>query len=120
MRSSVVVCASPPNARSRCFSLSSTRTSQAVARNPAAEMSISVLVPTRLTSSAARAGPPIVPTVPPAARNPNSRLAWLREKVSAIRLQNTEMMSTLKVLTHTKKSAATQRSCCCSTVSNSP
>ena len=59
-------------------------------------------------------------TVPPAATNPNRRLACVRENVSAIRLQKTEMMSTLKVLTHTKKSAATQRSCCCSTVSNSP
>ena len=79
-----------------------------------------MFVPTVFTSSAAKAGPPMVPTVPPAARNPNSRLAWLRENVSAIRLQKTEMISTLKVLTHTKKSAATQRSCCCSTVSNSP
>ena len=60
------------------------------------------------------------PTVPPAAMNPNSRLACVRENVSAIRLQNTEMISTLNVLTQMKNSAATQRSCCCSTVSNSP
>ena len=79
---------------------------------PPAEISISVLVPTALTSSAAIAGPPIVPTVPPAAMKPNSRLACVRENVSAIRLQNTEMMSTLKVLTQTKNAAATHRSCC--------
>ncbi len=89
-------------------------------KNPPAEITISMFVPTALTSSAASAGPAIVPTVPPAAMNPNNRLACRRENVSAMRLQNTEMMSTLKVLTHTKNSAATQRSCCCSTVSNSP
>ena len=86
---------------------------------PPAEISISVFVPTAPTSSAASAGPPIVPTVPPAAMNPNSRLAWVRENVSAIRLQNTEMMSTLKVLTQTKNAAATQRSCCPPNASNS-
>ncbi len=41
------------------------------------------------------------PTVPPAATKPNSRLAWGRENRSAMKLQNTEMMSMLKVLTQT-------------------
>ena len=47
------------------------------------------------------AGPTMPPMVPPAAMKPNSRFAWAREKMSAMKVQNTEMISRLKVLTQT-------------------
>ena len=83
------------------FSASSMRTIRAVIANPAAEISSSVLAPTDFTKNALKAGATIVPTVPPAAMKPNSRFACELEKMSAIMLQNTEMMSRLSVLSQT-------------------
>ncbi len=77
------------------------RTSAAVAVKPAAQISIRLLLPMRVASSVAAAGPAMPPSVPPAAMKPNRRLAWVREKMSAMKLQNTEMISILNVLTQT-------------------
>ena len=41
------------------------------------------------------------PMVPPVATKPNRRLACVREYRSAMKVQNTDMMSMLKVLTQT-------------------
>ncbi len=77
------------------------RTRKVVIRKPAADINNSVLVPTALTNSVMKAGAAMVPTVPPAAMKPNSRLACVLEKMSAIMLQNTEIVSRLKVLSQT-------------------
>ena len=67
-------------------------------------------MPSPLANKVGIAGPTMPPMVPPAATNPNRRLAWVREKMSAMKVQNTEMMSMLNVLTQTKNAAAIQRS----------
>ena len=83
----------------RGFSPASRRTSNAVIAKPDAAISISPLLPTVLTKAVAISGPITPPMLPPAAMKPNSRLAWVREKISDMKDQNTEMIRMLKVLT---------------------
>ena len=56
--------------------------------------------PVNFTRNNVRAGPEIAPIVPPAAIYPYNLLAWLLEKISAIKLQKTDIINKLYTLAH--------------------
>ena len=58
-------------------------------------------VPISPTRKAAKAGPPMAPILAPAPIKPNRRVAWGLEKVSAMKLQNTEIWNRLNRLIQT-------------------
>ena len=51
-----------------------------------------------LTNSAAAPGPSNAPSVPPAAMKPNKRFACSLERISSMKLQNTEISSRFTTL----------------------
>ncbi len=70
------------------------------AANSPAEKSKILLRPILGMTTVAIAGPANPPKLRPVVITPNRRFAWLRENKSAMKLQNTEVISRLKILTH--------------------